>query len=80
MSECPRCYVYRDLDGRNKIQYCSLHALAPWMAQWIGEMVNRQNHDYISGLEQTSISTLQDIGALDMHGKITEWVKEIKHG
>ena len=78
MSECPRCYVYKDMDGRYKIQYCALHALAPWMAQWIGEMVNKNDRNYISGLEQTSISQLQGIGALDKDGNITDWVEEIK--
>lgn len=79
MSECPRCYPYKDLDGRYKIQYCALHALAPWMAQWISELVTSdRNRDYISGLEQTCISQLQGIGALDKDGNITEWVKEIK--
>lgn len=79
MSDCPRCYVYKSLDGRYKIQYCALHALAPWMAQWISELVNQEaDPKYISGLEQTSISQLQDIGALDENGDITPWVKGIK--
>lgn len=79
MSDCPRCYVYKNLDGQYKINYCALHALAPWMAQWLSEIIELgQDNEYVQGLQDTTIHQLKVIGALDEDNKITEWVKEIK--